>query len=389
MPLSTPPAAALLQLVSGYRAAQAVYVAAKLGIADLLRDGAKGSDALAAATRTHAPTLRRLLRTLASLGVFEEDDRGDFRLAPMGTCLRRDVPESLRAAVLVLMSQEGQRAWAALQHSVATGEPAFDHVFGMPVFDFYAAHPEAERAHAHDEGMAALTALVVDAVLGAYDFSAFQTLVDVGGGNGAFLAAILRANPALRGMLFDLPHVVAGASGVLADAGVASRCTIAAGSFFESVPEGGDAYILKRIIHDWDDERAVAILTACRRAMKRGGRLLIVDEVLPRRAAASDATSAFLLDLEMLVGTSGGRERTEEEFRTLLTDTGFAFARVVPVVRCLGVVEGLASYGAPRHAPRGREGRARPAVQDALRTPCRRRRTSNDTSPPARPSGTW
>ena len=339
--MSTPPAVALLQILQGYRSAQAAYVAAKLGIADLLGDGAKSAEALAVATRTHLPALRRLLRANASLGLLVEDDRGEFRLTPMGACLRRDAPGSLRSAALFLMSQEGQRTWAALEHSVATGEPAFDHVFGLPVFDFYAAHPEAERSREHDGAMAALTAVVTEAVLRAYDFSAFGTLVDVGGGNGAFLAAILRANAAVRGLVFDLPHVVAGAPEVLDAAGIAARCAVVGGSFFESVPEGGDAYLLKRIVHDWDDERALAILAACRRAMKPGARLLVVDEVLPLRAGPDVATSAYLLDLEMLVATSGGRERTEEEFRALYRAAGFTLSRVVPAARSLCVVEGL------------------------------------------------
>jgi hypothetical protein len=338
--VSVPPAIGLLQIVQGYRAAQAVYVAARLGITDLVGEDAKSAEALAASTGTHAPALRRLLRALAGLGLFVEDDRGDFRLTPMGACLRRDVPGSQRSTALFLMSQEGQRAWSALGYSVATGAPAFDHVFGMPVFDFYAAHPDAERSREHDGAMAALTNLVTEAVLRAYDFSALGTLVDVGGGNGAFLAAILRANPALRGVLFDLPHVVAGASGVLTGADVTPRCAVVGGSFFESVPEGGDAYLMKRIIHDWDDERAHAILVACRRAMRPGARLVVVDEVLPCRAEPS-ATAAYLLDLEMLVATSGGRERTEDEFRQLYRAAGFTLSRVIPAAGSLCLVEGL------------------------------------------------
>ena len=339
--MSTPAPIALLQIVQGYRAAQAVYVAAKLGIADLLGEEAKSAEAMARATGAHAPTLRRLLRAIASLGLLVEDDRGDFRLTPVGACLRSDVPGSLRSGALFLMSQEGQRAWAELEHSVLTGAPAFDHVFGTPVFDFYVEHPEAERSRVHDDAMAAFTAMITDAVLRAYDFSAFGVLVDVGGGNGTFLGAILRANPGVRGLLFDLPHVVAGAPEVLGAAGVAARCAVAGGSLFEWVPEGGDAYLLKRIIHDWDDERACGILAACRRAMKPGARLLVVDEVLPLRAGPDVATEAHLLDLEMLVATSGGRERTEEEFRALYRAAGFTLSRVVPAARSLCVVEGL------------------------------------------------
>jgi SAM-dependent methyltransferase len=258
----------------------------------------------------------------------------------MGTLLRRDVPGSLRAGVLLLMGEEGQRAWGALQYSVETGKSAFEHVYGMGPFDYYAAHPEAERSQVHDCAMAGFTALVTDAIVRAYDFSRTRMVIDVGGGNGALLAAILRANPTVRGIVYDLPHVVAGVAEVAKAAGVDDRCAIVAGSFFESVPEGGDMYVLKRIIHDWDDDRARAILTACRRAMKPGARLLVVDEVLPQRAETPDAAAAFLLDLEMLVGP-GGRERTEDEFRTLLAASGLALARVVPAVRRLSIVESL------------------------------------------------
>jgi O-methyltransferase/methyltransferase family protein len=338
--MNVPPSAALMQMVIGYRASQALYVAAKLGIADLLKDGPKGSDALAQATQAHPAALRRLLRALVSLGVFEEDAQGRFGLTPMGTHLRSDVPGSLRAPVLFLAGEEGWRSWGALLHSVQTGEPAFDHVYGMGGFDYYAEHPEGAKIL--DEAMAGFTALVADAVLGAYDFSGTRTLVDVGGGNGALLAAILKAHPTMRGILFDLPHVVSGAPQVLGDAGVVARCQVVGGSFFESVPEGGDAYLLKWIIHDWDDERSVAILTACRRAMKGNGKLLVVDQVLPHRAEPSESTDAFMFDLEMLVVTSGGRERSEDEFRTLLAAAGFRLNRVVATtwVR-LGVIEGL------------------------------------------------
>ena len=333
------PAAALMRLLHGYRAAHALYLVARLDVADHLRDAAKSSDMLAAETGTDGPTLRRILRALTSLGVFTEDERGRFRLTPTGTLLRRDVPGSLRAGVLLLMDEQGQRAWGALQYSVQTGKSAFEHLFGMGPFDYYAAHPEAERSQVHDDAMAGFTALVTDAIVRAYDFSGARMVIDVGGGNGALLAAILRANRTICGTVYDLPHVIAGVAEVAGAAGVDDRCAVVAGSFFESVPEGGDVYILKRIIHDWDDERAGAILTACRRAMQPAARLLVVDEVLPRRADTADAAAAFLLDLEMLVMTSGGRERTEDEFRSLLAASGFTLARVVPVIRCLSIVE--------------------------------------------------
>jgi hypothetical protein len=327
-------------MLGGYRVTQTLYVAAKLGIADLLRDGAMSSDELAKTTRTHPAALRRLMRALASLGVLEEDARGRFGLTPVGACLRSDAAGSLRAGALFLGGEESWRAWGALLHSVTTGTPAFEHVFGKGVFDRHAEHPEQGKIF--DEAMVAFTAQVADAVVRAYDFSKFDTVVDVGGGTGAFLAAILRAYARPRGILFDTPSVVARAPGVLAAAGIADRCAIVGGSFFESIPEGGDAYIFKRIIHDWGDEQAAAILATCRRSMKKGARLLVVDEVLPRRAEPFQATAAFLLDLEMLVHAPGGHERTEPEFRTLFAAAGFRLTRIVQTAaERLGVVEGL------------------------------------------------
>jgi O-methyltransferase/methyltransferase family protein len=339
--MELPSSAMLMQLISGYRRSQALYVAARLGIADVLGDGVKSSDELAEATHTHPATLRRLLRMLATLGVLEEDGAGRFRSTPTGALLRRDVPGSLRAFALFMTGEEGWRAWGALLHSVQTGESAFDHLFGMNAFDYYARFPERERSQVHDEAMATFTAQSDAALQRAYDFTQFRTLVDVGGGNGALLAALLRAHPGLRGVLFDLPHVVAGATNVLAKAGVADRCTVVPGSFFESVPIDGDAYMMKRIIHDWDDDRASMILTACRRAMRGKAKILIFDEVLPERAEPADAFS-FMLDMEMLMVAPGGRERTEEEFRRLLATSGFRLNRVILTdFMRLGIVEGI------------------------------------------------
>jgi SAM-dependent methyltransferase len=349
-----------MQMLLGYRRSQALYVAAKLSIADVLLDVAKDSDELAAATNTHAPTLRRLLRMLAACGVLEEDDRGRFRLTQVGALLRRDVPGSMRAFVLFMTGEECWRAWGALLHSVQTGESAFEHLFGMNAFDYYARFPERERSQVHEEAMAVLTSQSDAALVSTYDFSQFGTLVDVGGGNGALLAALLGANPRLRGILFDLPNVVTRAPELLEKAGVVDRCRIVAGSFFESVPEGGDAYVMKRIIHDWDDNRAGAILRACCRAMNGKGRLLILDEVLPERAEPSDAAS-FMFDMEMLLVAPGGRERTEEEFRQLLAGAGFKLNRVFPTgFMRLGVVEGLPAHGTLA-AERSLRRRARPA----------------------------
>jgi O-methyltransferase domain/Dimerisation domain len=244
-----PDAAKLLQLVfGGYVQSQVIYVAVRLGIADALADGPKDADALARATKAHAPTLRRLMRVLTALGLSDEGADGRYSLTPQGRLLREDVRGSLRMPVLFGVGDWYWRAWGEFLHTVQTGEPAFDHVWGMNAFEFWGRNPEAGEVH--DRGMATLTALTTAAILEAYDFSRFGSVVDVGGGTGTLLAAILQKHTALRGMLFDLPHVIERAPDVLRAAGVTDRCELAAGSFFEGLPGGHDAYLLKWIIHD-------------------------------------------------------------------------------------------------------------------------------------------
>jgi hypothetical protein len=323
------PPMSLIRLVNGYRCSQALYVVAKLGIADEIGDGAKSAEELATSTKTHPVALRRLLRMLVTAGVFEEQPQGRFRLTDVGALLRRDSPQSMWPVVMFFTGEETWRSWGALLHSVRTGEPAFDQVYGMNAFDYYARFPERERSKVHEDVMAVMTAQSNAALMSAYDFSQFDTLVDVGGGNGALLAALLQTHPKLRGILFDLPHAVAASGEVLRKAGIADRCTAISGSFFESVPEAGDGYVMKRIIHDWDDERAASILRCCRRAMSAEAKLLVLDEVLPERAQPADAPS-FMIDIEMLVVAPGGRERTEPEFRDLFASADLRLNRVVP-----------------------------------------------------------
>ena len=249
-----PPPFVLFRMVTGYYVSRAIYVAAKLGIADLLADGARGHDELAEATGTQADSLRRVLRLLASAGVFTEEKDGKFALTPIGACLRSRVPGSMRAAAL-LFGSITQQAWGDLLHGVETGGPAFRRAFGMEPFDYMAAHPdEAANFHA---AMANFTRHIATEVAAAYDFSPFRRVVDVGGGNGALLAGILGANPTLTGIVFDLPDVAARASEQMRELGLADRCEIVGGDFLEQVPGGGDAYLLKHVIHDWNDERAI------------------------------------------------------------------------------------------------------------------------------------
>lgn len=331
---ASPPPVTLLQMMTGYWVSQAVYVAAKLGIADLLADGPVSCDDLAAATHTHAPSLQRVLRALASVRVFSEVTPGHFALTPLAALLRSGTPDSMRS-LAITYNEEQYRTWGDLLHSVRTGEPAFEHQFGMGIFEYFAQNPEPARIF--NEAMTAWTHQVADAVVGTYDFSPFATVVDVGGGHGTLLAAILRSNPATRGILFDLPHVVAGAEEFLTAAGVADRCTRIGGDFFAAVPTGGGAYVLAQILHDWDDDRCVAILTRCREVMPDYGKLLVVELVLP---PGGEPFFGKWLDLHMLV-MAGGRERTAAEYGKLLRAAGFELARVAPTLAGASIVEGV------------------------------------------------
>jgi hypothetical protein len=301
-----------------------VHAAACLGIADLVADGHRSTADLAAATGAHEPSLYRLLRALAGLGVFRETQPRTFALTPGAELLRTGIPGSLRSAVVMVGDPEHYRSWGELEHSIRTGEPAFDHAFGMGVFDYFERNPRA--AAVFDEAMTDLTD--ADALAGAYDFSGAGTVVDVAGGHGSLLAAVLRAHPEVRGVLFDLPHVIerAQARGLLSGE-LAARCRFESGSFFDTAPSGGDVFMLKHILHDWDDESCLRILAHCRRAMKPDGKLLVLDSILP---PGNEPHPAKLFDLNMLVMTHGGRERTEEEFRSLFERAGFHLTRIVP-----------------------------------------------------------
>ena len=333
-----PPPFALFRMVTGYYVSRAIYVVAKLGIADHLSEGPCRVDDLAAATGTHAPSLKRVLRLLASVGVFTEEADSRFALTPIGACLRAGVPGSMRAAAL-LFGGVTQQAWGDLQRSVETGEPAFRRVFGMDSFDYMAQHPD--EAANFDAAMADFTKHIATAVVAAYDFSPFRRIVDVGGGNGALLAGILKANPSLAGVLFDLPQVADRAIAPMRELGLADRCEIVGGDFFKAVPGGGDAYLLKHVIHDWNDDRAGEILRTCRRAMGAEAKLLILEGVYPPRIDQSDESrGAAANDVNMLVCT-GGRQRSEAEFRNLYEAAGFSLTRILPTQTPVKVIEGI------------------------------------------------
>ena len=333
-----PPPSALYRMVTGYYVSRAVHVAARLGIADLLAEGPGSCDELAKATGTHADSLRRVLRLLASAGVLVEEEDGRFALTPIGACLRSDVPGSMRAVAL-LFGGITQQAWGDLLYSVETGEPAFRRVFGMDSFDYMAEHPD--EAANFDAAMAGFTKRIAIAVAEAYDFSPFDRIVDIGGGNGTLLAGILTANPTLAGVIFDLPHVAARAGEQIRELGLEGRCEIAGGDFFKEVPGGGDAYLLKHVIHDWNDDRAIDILRSCRRAMGAEARLLIIEGVYPPRIDQSDESrGAAANDVNMLVCT-GGRQRSAAEFRGLFDAAGFRLTRIVPTQAPVKVIEGV------------------------------------------------
>jgi hypothetical protein len=321
-------------MATGYMVSQAVYAAAKLGIADLVSEGPEASDELALAAGANPSALYRLLRMLATRGVFREDGDGRFGQSALSACLQTAEAGSLRDAV-ILWNEEQYRAWGAMLHSVTTGETGFDHVFGMPLFQYLERHPEAGRVF--DAAMTGWTTQAGGAVARAYDFSRIKKLVDVGGGHGIMLTSILRISPDLAGVVFDLPSVSAGATQSIEAARLAERCTVEGGDFFAAVPGGGDAYMLSQVLHDWDDERSLVILRNCHRAMVHEGRLLVVETVL-----SSDADSSFgaLSDLHMLAVASG-RERTEREHGDLLARAGFKLTRILPTGAPQSIIEAV------------------------------------------------
>jgi hypothetical protein len=331
------PSLALRRLINGYQVTQAIHVAAVLGIADLLADGPRSSDELAATTETHPGMLYRVLRALAGVGVFREEEDCHFALTDLGACLRADAPEPVGGWAAFVGEPYHWQAWSALLHSVRTGENAFQYVHGSDPWTFRARHPELSAGF--DRAMTDVSRQLSAAILASFDFGRFGQLVDVGGGNGAFLAAVLAKHPAMHGVLFDQPHVVSGAGPVLAAAGVAARCEVVGGSFFDAVPPEGDGYILKAILHDWEDAPCIQILQTCRRAMADGAALLVVERDLGRPNQDPDAKFS---DLNMLVGPMG-QERTPDEYAALFAAAEFRFIGFTPSAVGTGVFEGVAA----------------------------------------------
>jgi hypothetical protein len=315
-------AADIRRLIDGYRLSQSLYVAATLGIADLIASGCGTNEELAKATRTHAPSLYRLLRALASAGVLHELQGSRFELTPLGETLRSDNLDSVAGWAAYIGRPYHWQAWGGLLHSVRTGESAFQHVHGTDVWTYRSTRPE--EGEIFDRAMMSLSHRSNAAILKAYDFGRFQMLADVGGGTGALLAAVLRAHPRLHGVLFDQPHVVAAAPSLLDAANVADRCRVMGGSFFETVPDACDAYMLRTVIHDWDEADSSRILAVIRRTIRADGTLLLIERVID---APNEGREGKFSDLNMLV-VLGGRERTREEFTTLLGASGFRLSGI-------------------------------------------------------------
>jgi predicted O-methyltransferase YrrM len=337
---SEPPAPgarrALFELIAGKWISQAISVGADLGIADILKEGPRSAAEIAKVAGASEDGVFRLLRALTSVGLLSSKPGRRFALTASGNYLRSDVPGSLRGWARFVGHAITWRPWGELAYSVRTGQPAFNHVFGMPVFDYLAEH--ADAAAILNEAMTSTSSIDANAVVQAYDFSDIHSLVDIGGGHGLLLATILKANPRMRGILFELPHAIDGAAALLQRAGVADRCELVGGDFFRSVPEGGDAYVLKLVIHDWDDDRAVQILRNCHRVMPPKARLILVEYVLE---PGDEPDFGKFVDLEMLVLNAGGRERTEPEFRDLLAMAGFELTQIARTATPKSVIEGV------------------------------------------------
>ena len=332
--MSDVPALQLRRMINGYQVSQAIYVAATLGVADLLAGRPQTSDELAEASDAHPDSLYRLLRALAAAGVVREEVGRSFSLTPLGELLRTDVDGSLAGWAAFVGRPYHWESWANLLHSVQTGENAFHHLHGRDVWEFREEHPE--EGAIFDRAMTSVTGGMTEALLESYDFGRFGTVVDVGGGNGVLLAALLQKHSQMQGVLFDDPAVVSGAEELLREMGVVERCELVGGSFFEAVPAGVDAYILKSVIHDWEDEDSVRILRVCRDAMRANATLLVLEwDLGPPNAVTGPKFS----DLNMLVAP-GGRERTVDEYRALFEAAGFTLEGVIPDATGRLVLEG-------------------------------------------------
>jgi hypothetical protein len=327
----------LRQLIMGFRTTQLIYVAAKLGLADHLQQDPQTPCQLAQAVGAEPQALYRLLRALASLGLFAETADGTFVPTPTARLLQTDAPGSLRALAILYGEEWLWDPYGRMLHAVQTGHPAFDHVHGQSLYNYLHHHPIA--AAQFQDAMSGYSAQEAAAIIAAYDFSDVTTVIDVGGGHGALMAALLQAHGHLSGVVFDQAPVVTGAKRLLANAGVADRGACIAGDFFTAVPGGGDLYLFKSVLHNWDDAAAVSILRRCRQAMAPHARLLVIERMI---ASGNEPSEAKLFDINMLV-VVGGRERTESEYCALFRAAGFNLTRVIPTHSPHSLIEGVPS----------------------------------------------
>lgn len=325
-----PPPVVLLEMICGSWISQSLGVVAKLGVADLISDTAVPVSELATKTGTQVEPLYRVLRALSTVGLFIEDENQEFRLTSLGECLRSNHPQSMRY-MAIFQTQLNWKNWGALEYTLRTGANAAEHILGEKPFQYLAKNKD--QAEIFDRAMVNISAMEVDAVVAAYNFSKYKVIADIGGGRGAFLSAILEAYPSLNGILYDLPYVIGAAPAHVKE--WSARIDLRAGSFFEAIPAGADAYIMKHIIHDWSDAEAIQIMKNIRSVMAADSKLLLVEAVIPEPNVAH--FSKFL-DLEMLVVTTG-KERTEEAFRELMKEAGFRLERVIPTVSMASVLE--------------------------------------------------
>lgn len=331
-PDELPPPAQLMKFIIGKWISKPIYVAAELGIADLLEDGPKSIEALAQATQTHEPFLYRVMRALASVGIFSETKGKRFELTPMAECLKEGAMKSI---AILFNSEWSDKSWGYFLHSVKTGDTAFDKAFGMPVTKWLVKNPGPAKVF--NEANAVKAANSHRAIIDIYDFSGILSLTDIGGGVGVLLAEILIANPLMQGVVADIPSVIQEAKIIIQSRGLADRCQAVACDFFKEIPPGSDGYLMSNILHDWSDEQCKVILKNCHKAMTPESRLIIAEMVVP---SGNQPSIAKLLDLEMMV-TTGGRERTESEFKSLLKASGFKLSGIVSTKENVCVIEGI------------------------------------------------
>ncbi|GBE03018.1 multifunctional cyclase-dehydratase-3-O-methyl transferase TcmN [bacterium BMS3Bbin06] len=327
------PADTLRQLINSQVISRLIYVVAKLGIADFLKNGPMSCEQLAKSVNVNSSSLYRALRTLASVGVFSETEAGIFKQTKMSKLLESDIAGSQRAVAMLVWEPWWRQGWDELLYSVETGKVGFDHVHGMGLFEYLSRNADASSLF--NKAMDSFTGQEIDSILSSYDFSNFTKIVDIGGGNGAFMCAILKSCPDVNGILFDLPNTIATARKLMKENAEEKRCDLIAGDFFKSMPVGGDLYTLKSVIHDWDDERAIDLLKNCHKAMAGDGRLLLIERVIP----SGDVPSAGkIMDIVMMVNL-GGLERNANEYEALLNESGFRLTGIIPTGSAMSIIE--------------------------------------------------